>query len=93
MSRRCPALLLVLAMAGCGARETVYSLKLVTQACAPPAPMEGVTHFLFRVTGDGLAEPIDSTVLASARQVQLPPIPVGTRRGVEVRGYAGEPKA
>lgn len=90
---RAAALVLAVALAGCGPRETVYSLRLITTSCSPPSPMDGVTHFLFRVTGDGLSPPLESISLASARQAQLPSIPAGARRVVEIRGYAGEPKA
>src|SRR5262249_46344910 len=76
----------------CGPRETVYQLRLITTSCAAPSPMEGVTHFLFRVTGKDLAQPIEVTALATARQLTLPPIPVGAARVVEVRGYNGEPR-
>jgi len=86
------AALVAPALWGCGPRETVYQLRLVTTSCTGPSPMEGVTHFLFRVTGEGL-DPIDVTTLATTRQLQLPPIPVGNHRAVEVRAYAGEPKA
>ena len=80
------------ALAGCGPRETVYQLKLITTSCATPSPLEGVTHFLFRITGDGIADPIEVTTLATSHQLTLPPIPVGTKRVVEVRGYVGEPR-
>lgn len=79
-------------LAGCGPRETVYQLKLITTACATPSPMEGVTHFLFRISGDGIAAPIEVTSLATARQLTLPPIPVGKNRVVEVRAFNGEPR-
>jgi len=81
-----------LGLAGCGPRETVYQLKLITTSCDAPSPMENVTHFLFRITGEGIADPIEVTTLATARQVTLPPIPVGPKRVVEVRAFQGEPR-
>ncbi|HEY8209989.1 MAG TPA: kelch repeat-containing protein [Myxococcaceae bacterium] len=82
-----------MAAAGCGPRETEYQLRLITDSCAAPSPMEGVTHFLFRVTGTGIAAPIEVSGLATARQLTLPPIPVGANRVVEVRGYNGDPRS
>ncbi|HLL54004.1 MAG TPA: kelch repeat-containing protein, partial [Myxococcaceae bacterium] len=47
-------------------------------------------HFRFRVTGDGMT-PLQRTAAASSRQQQIPSIPAGRNRVVEVRAYAGEP--
>jgi hypothetical protein len=91
--RRWLVLAAALAAVGCGPRETVYQLRLITTSCAAPSPMEGVTHFLFRVTGRDMPAPIEATALATARQLTLPPIPVGADRVVEVRGYNGEPRS
>lgn len=90
------ALVLVTAVAalasGCEPRETQYTLRLVTDSCASPSPVEGVTHLSFRVSGEDLrASEVSS--LFSTRQQRLPDIPVGLKRVVEVRGYAGEPRA
>ncbi|HVE84112.1 MAG TPA: kelch repeat-containing protein [Myxococcales bacterium] len=93
MSGRLAAVLAAaVGLAACGPRETVYQLKLITTSCDAPSPLENVTHFLFRITGEGIADPIEVTTLATARQVTLPPIPVGPKRVVEVRAFQGEPR-
>ncbi|CAM3329292.1 hypothetical protein G4177_10835 [Corallococcus sp. ZKHCc1 1396] len=84
------AALLVLST-GCGEKEVAPSLDLVTTACAGTPPLEGVTHLRFRVTGPGLDTPRErvSTVRWTAQDV--PAIPAGSGRVLEVRAYAGVP--
>ncbi|RKG93595.1 kelch repeat-containing protein [Corallococcus terminator] len=77
--------------AGCGAKEVTASLHLVTASCAGIPPLEGVTHLRFRVSGPGMDAPRErvSTVRWTAEDV--PAIPPGSARVLEVRAYAGAP--
>ncbi|XXF80331.1 kelch repeat-containing protein [Myxococcaceae bacterium GXIMD 01537] len=77
----------------CGEQETVAQLQLVTQACAGPSPMEGVTHLLMRVTGEGLDAPIDRVTTNQWRPEDVPRLPAGKARVLEVRAYVGYPDA
>src|SRR5688500_3722754 len=84
-----------LCAAGCVERELAIRLELVTETCDPTgtAPLEGVTHLEFRVTGSELVEPLVRLALASAHAVELPAIPAGRGRVIEVRGYERDPQA
>ncbi|MCY1045909.1 hypothetical protein OV208_31645 [Corallococcus sp. bb12-1] len=77
--------------AGCGAKEVTPSLDLVSASCAGTPPLMGVTHLRFRVSGPGMDAPRDrvSTVRWTAEDV--PAIPPGSARVLEVRAYAGAP--
>lgn len=86
-------MLLVAALAfGCGPPVVDLSVKLITTTCTSPDPVEGVTHFEFRVKGDDMA-PLRLIAPALAHALQIPRIPAGLNRVVEIRGYAGEPRA
>lgn len=74
----------------CAPKPVPFSARLITQSCAAPAPLDGVTHLRFRITGDGFT-PIVLDAPVNAHAQTLPEIPVGTRRVLEVRGYAGDP--
>lgn len=80
-----------LALAPACGQQTVPQLQLVTQTCDGASPLEGVTHLLVRVTGEGLDTPLEK--LATGRLVagDVPAIPAGKARVLEVRGYAGYP--
>ena len=54
-------------------------------------PLEGVTHLRLRVTGEGLSAPIERVTPVNIRPEDVPEVPPGTRRMMEVRGYTGEP--
>ncbi|MDC0709222.1 kelch repeat-containing protein [Stigmatella sp. ncwal1] len=66
-------------------------VQLVTTACAGVPPLENVTWLLLRVTGEGLREPIERVTLVDVRPEDVPPVPPGPGRVLEVRGYTGEP--
>ncbi len=82
--------LLCALLAGCESRVVPFELDLVTRACAGTPPMEGVTHLWFRVTGDDL-EPIVRSGSVTLGRVEIPDIPAGKNRQLEVRGYEGAP--
>ncbi len=90
-----PALLaaaLVLAPA-CQDPGSAPQLQLVTTTCEGLGPLEGVTHFRLRITGEGLDTPIERITPVNIRPEDIPAIPPGPRRMFEVRAYSGEPSS
>jgi hypothetical protein len=79
--------------AGCAPREVSYRVRLIAEACSGASPMQDVTHLRFSVTGRGIDTPIERIALASERHADLPAIPAGGERVLEVRAYAGDPSA
>src|SRR5689334_1454546 len=77
----------------CGKRETVPQLQLVPLACAGVPPLEGVTHLRLRVTGEGLDTLIEKLVTPQVLPGDMPAVPAGKGRVLEVRGYQGTPEA
>lgn len=77
----------------CGKRETVPQLHLVTRTCAGVQPLEGVTHLRLRVTGEGIDTPIEKLLTAQVLPGDVPAVPAGKARVLEVRGYQGTPEA
>lgn len=77
---------------GCAQRTVSYDVQIITAACEPPSPMEGVTHFKLRLTGDGI-EPIEKVAAVALGTLELPEIPSGANRQLEVRAYVGDPAA
>jgi hypothetical protein len=75
----------------CQEQGAAPQLLLVTSSCAGTAPLEGVTHLRLRVTGEGLSAPIERITPVNIRPEDVPVVPPGTRRMLEVRGYTGEP--
>jgi hypothetical protein len=90
-----PALLTaVLALApACQDPGYFPQLQLVTSTCEGLGPLEGVTHFRLRVTGEGLDTPIERITPVIIRPEDVPVIPPGPRRLFEVRAYSGEPSS
>jgi hypothetical protein len=80
-----------LLLGGCEPKVLSYKLKVVTAACVAPPPLEGATHLRFWVTGEGLAAPLEVVSEVTGSSVEIPEIPAGRGRMVEVRAYAGEP--
>lgn len=80
-----------LALAPACGQRTVPQLQLVTQTCDGLAPLEGVTHLLVRVTGEGIDTPIERLTTNRLSPSDIPAIPAGSARVLEVRGYAGYP--
>ncbi|MBN1206113.1 MAG: hypothetical protein JXB05_14440 [Myxococcaceae bacterium] len=62
----------------------------MTTACAGLPPLEGVTHLRLRVTGEGLSAPIERITPVDIRPEDVPEVPPGLGRVLEVRGYTGE---
>ncbi len=82
-----------LALAPACGQQTVPQLQLITQTCDGPAPLEGVTHLLLRVTGEGIDTPIERLTTSRLLPGDVPAIPAGRARVLEVRGYAGYPQS
>lgn len=83
-------------LAGCAPKEVNYKVNIVTQSCDMSSnPFQGVQFLRVRVTGDGIATPLDavSGVNSSTREIKIPEIPSGLARVIEVRGYEGDPAA
>ncbi|MBN8472192.1 hypothetical protein JYJ95_37295 [Corallococcus exiguus] len=76
----------------CGDKEVRPSLDLLTASCAGTQPLAGVTHLRFRVTGPGLDTPRErvSTVNWTWPD-DVPALPPGFERVLEVRAYVGGP--
>jgi len=68
-------------------------VQLITTACEGPRPLEGVTHLRLRVTGEGLPGPIDHITPVDLRPEDIPEVPPGGQRVLEVRAYSGEPSS
>ncbi|MDY7233315.1 Kelch repeat-containing protein [Hyalangium rubrum] len=66
-------------------------VQLVTTSCAGTSPLEGVTHLRLKVTGEGLSGPIERVTPVLLQPEDIPAVPAGPRRMLEVRGYTGEP--
>ncbi|MBX7099799.1 MAG: hypothetical protein K1X89_18935 [Myxococcaceae bacterium] len=90
------AWILALALvASCAPKEFKFQIQIVTAACDPKLdPFMGVQTLRVRVSGDGLAKPLEaiSPINSSSREIKIPDIPAGTNRVVEVRAYDGDPK-
>jgi len=78
-------------LASCAPREIPIRVELVTALCDGTSSLEQVTHLQFRITGEGIDPPIESVVLASSRTLELPKLPAGRARRLEVLGNDGAP--
>ncbi len=74
----------------CGKQEAIQ-LQLITTACTGLGPLDDVTHLRIRITGEGLEEPIERLTTDRWRASEVPTVPAGKGRVVEVRGYTGYP--
>jgi hypothetical protein len=79
------------AVSGCQPKVVNYSLSVVTSGCAGANPFQGVQFLRIRVTGEGMAAPLEVVVPAGERMATLPELPPGPNRVIEVRAYDGEP--
>ncbi|MGZ3457339.1 MAG: kelch repeat-containing protein, partial [Archangium sp.] len=79
-------------VSACGPREALYEAKLLTEACTGTPALEGVHYLRFRVTGAGM-EPIEHYVPVERGTAELPAVPAGAGRVLEVRGYTDLPRA
>lgn len=82
--------------AGCSPKTVPFDVRVITVACGLDVgdptldPMKDVTHFKVRLTGEGM-ETVEKTTAVSLGELQLPEIPAGKKRQLEVRGYVGDP--
>lgn len=82
----------VLALApACEELGSAPQVQLVTTACLGTPPLEGVTHLRLRVTGEGLDTPIERVTPVELRPGDIPVVPPGPKRVLEIRGHMGEP--
>ncbi|RKG80404.1 hypothetical protein D7W79_08115, partial [Corallococcus exercitus] len=75
----------------CGEKEVRPTLDLLTKACAGTPPLAGVTHLRFRVTGPGIESPRERVSTVDWTEEDVPGLPVGSGRVLEVRAYVGAP--
>jgi hypothetical protein len=75
----------------CQEQGAAPQLELITTSCSGTSPLEGVTHLRLRVTGEGLSAPIVHVTPVNIRPEDVPAVPPGARRVLEVRGYTGDP--
>ncbi len=80
----------LLALAACEPKVVTYRVQLSAVSCTQPQPLDGVQLLRFKITGDGLAAPIESDAILSSKAVEIPAIPAGRNRVIEVRAYAGD---
>ncbi|MGA9524713.1 MAG: kelch repeat-containing protein [Myxococcaceae bacterium] len=82
----------LLCTSACEPKVVKYQVRVVTSACTAPSPLEGATHLRFRVKGDGLAAPLERVSAITEAVAEIPDIPAGRGRTVEVRAYKGDPE-
>jgi hypothetical protein len=81
-------------LVGCGPKTVHYAVTVVTTTCDPTLnPFEGAQYMQVRVSGPGIDKPIVHTSAASTGTLDVPEIPVGPNRIVEVRAYGADPTA
>ena len=78
-------------VSACQEQGAAPQLQLITTSCGGSSPLEGVTHLRLRVTGEGLSAPIERVTPVNIRPEDVPSVPPGAGRMLEVRGYTGEP--
>lgn len=79
-------------LAGCQPGAVSLPFKLITTSCVSPAPLDGVTHLEFIVTGPGM-QPVSTVATVNIHNAQLPDVPPGPLRRLEARGYSGDPRS
>jgi hypothetical protein len=80
-------------VSACGPREGLYEAKLFTEECSGGTPaLEGVHYLRWRVTGAGM-EPVEHYVPVERGTAEVPAVPAGKGRVLEVRGYTDLPRA
>ncbi|WP_375757849.1 hypothetical protein [Corallococcus exercitus] len=76
----------------CGEKEVRPGLILLSASCAGTQPLAGVTHLRFRVTGPGLDTPRERVSTVNWTWAKdVPTVPPGADRVLEVRAYVGAP--
>ena len=87
---------LLLALPACGPKESKFDVKIVTSGCDTKVdPFVGVKFLRVRVSGDGITTLLETVASSTATEktINIPMIPAGKNRVVEVRGYDGDPSA
>ncbi|NPC47232.1 hypothetical protein D7X99_27115 [Corallococcus sp. AB032C] len=85
------AVALVSLAPACREMAVLPSLDLLTASCAGTQPLAGVTHLRFRVTGPGLDTPRERVSTVEWAPEDVPVLPPGSARVLEVRAYVGVP--
>ena len=86
----------MLMLAACEPKEIKVSVTIVTSACDSKVdPFAGVQYLRVRITGEGIVTPIDSVAPTGqvVHEINIPQIPAGKNRVIEVRGYDADPSA
>jgi hypothetical protein len=91
--RHAPLAALLALAPSCRDPGSAPQVQLLTTACDGPRPLDGVTHLRLRVTGEGLAVPIERITPVDLRPEDIPEVPPGAQRVLEVRAYSGEPSS
>jgi hypothetical protein len=82
-------------LVGCEPKEVRYAVRIVTKVCDPAkeSPLMGVQVVQVRVLGEGIAKPVvaQTRVGSMSSTIDLPNIPTGPKRVIEVRGYESDP--
>ena len=94
--RTCAALALLIALTRCGPKSIDIEVNVVSGFCGTDTtidPFMGVGFVQIRVTGPGLDTPLISQAAKSTGTLQVPQIPAGPMRVIEVRGYDSDPSA
>lgn len=91
--RHAPLAALLAVAPACSESGSAPQVQLFTTACEGLQPLDGVTHLRLRVTGEGLATPIERITPVDLRPEDIPEIPPGAQRVLEVRAYSGEPSS
>ncbi len=88
--RHAPLAALLAFAPACGDSGSSPQVQFITSACEGTSPLQEVTHLRLRVTGEGM-DPIVRVTPVGLRPEDIPVIPAGERRVLEIRGYTGEP--
>jgi hypothetical protein len=91
--RHAPLAALLAVAPACGDSGSAPQVQLFTTACEGLQPLDGVTHLRLRITGEGLVTPIERITPVDLRPEDIPAIPPGAQRVLEVRAYSGEPSS
>ncbi|XHF13486.1 kelch motif-containing protein [Archangium gephyra] len=79
-------------LSGCGSGEARYEAKLFTDLCRVSPVLQGARYLRFRVTGPEM-EPVERYVPVEQGTAELPTVPPGKGRVLEVRGYTDLPRS
>lgn len=87
--RNFKSIALVAALAACGPKEIDIAVNVVSTTCDQELdPFLGVNVIEVRITGPGIDTPLLTRTQRSEIKVQIPQIPAGPDRQIEIRGLA-----